>query len=70
MKKIEIKKGHLVEIPASERFNDAVAVQLVAFTVNFFGNIETFTLDTKIDANGKQTVIDGNGWISTGYEIN
>ena len=71
MKTIEIKKLNKVTIPESELKNyvDIIAFQMVEFTINFFGHIESFCLDTKILNNGKQVVIDGNGFISSGYEI-
>lgn len=69
MKTIEIKKHQMVNIPREYQFDNIVAVQLVEFKINFFGHIETFILDTRIDKSGKQTVIDGNGWIESGYQI-
>ena len=46
-----------------------VAFQLVNVEINFYGKIITDTLDTKIMKDGKQIVIDGNGYISAGTEI-
>jgi hypothetical protein len=68
MKKIEMKKLDRVEAPKGE-YKNIVAFQMVEFVINFYGNIETFLLDTKILKNGKQLVIDGNGFIPSGYEI-
>ncbi len=68
MKKIEMKKLDRVEAPKGE-YKNIVAFQMVEFVINFYGNIESFLLDTKILKNGKQLVIDGNGFIPSGYEI-
>ena len=46
-----------------------VAFQLVNIEINFYGKIITDTLDTKIMKDGRQIVIDGNGYISAGTEI-
>ena len=68
MKKIEIKKLNKVQAPAGE-YIDIVAFQMVQFTINFFGHIESFVLDTKIMNDGTQMVIDGNGFIPDGYQV-
>ena len=46
-----------------------VAFQLVNVEINFYGKIITDTLDTKIMKDGRQIVIDGNGYINAGTEI-
>ena len=46
-----------------------IAFQLVNVEINFYGKIITDTLDTKIMKDGRQIVIDGNGYISAGTEI-
>ena len=46
-----------------------VAFQLVNVEINFYGKIITDTLDTKIMKDGRQIVIDGNGFIPAGYEL-
>jgi hypothetical protein len=68
MKTVEIKKMALIEVPAGE-IEGVKAVQLCEFTINFFGNVDIFVLDTKILEDGRQLVIDGNGWIPANYEI-
>ena len=47
MKKIEMNKLNRVEAPKGE-YKDIVAFQMVEFVINFYGNIESFLLDTKI----------------------
>jgi len=47
-----------------------IAFQIVKFEYNFYGCNQVDFLDTKIMNNGKQIVIDGNGFIKSGYEIN
>jgi hypothetical protein len=46
-----------------------VAFQLVEFSYSFYGSTETDILDTKIMADGRQIVVDGNGFIDAGTEI-
>ena len=46
-----------------------IGFQLVNVEINFYGKIITDTLDTKIMKDGRQIVIDGNGYISAGTEI-
>lgn len=46
-----------------------IGFQLVNVEINFYGKIITDTLDTKIMKDGRQIVLDGNGYISAGTEI-
>lgn len=70
MKNLTIKKQKLVKVPEDQiKGSKYVAFQLVEFSIDFFGCFQKDVLDTGIDANGIQTVIDGNGWIPAGYEI-
>ena len=46
-----------------------VAFQLVKFTYSFYGQVMTDIIDTKIMADGSQIVIDGNGFIKSGFTI-
>ena len=57
-----------IDAPAGEH-PDIVAFQMIDFSINFFGHKETFVLDTKILADGTQQVIDGNGFIPSGYVV-
>ena len=68
-KNLEIKKLGKTIIPADQQkeHGDTVAFELVEFTINFFGAVDTFTLDTRISKDGTQSVVDGNGWIKHGY---
>lgn len=68
MKKVEIKKLARIEAPAGE-YENITAFQMVEYTIDFFGNIISGTLDTKITNDGRQIVIDGDGYIPAGYEI-
>lgn len=71
MKTVKTTKMNIVKAPQDEYYikMKIVAFQIVKFEINFFGHEEMFTLDTKILENGKQYVIDGNGWIPDNYEI-
>jgi len=67
---IKITKLGRTEIPATELRNDGIiAFQLVKFEFNFYGSETSDYLDTKIMADGRQIVIDGNGFIKGGTEI-
>lgn len=46
-----------------------VAFQLVKFTYKFFGSESISILDTKIMKDGKQIVIDGDGFTPAGTEL-
>lgn len=67
MGNIQITKLNYVEAPTGE-YVDIIAFQMCKFTIDFYGHKETFCLDTKITADG-QFVIDGNGFIPTGYQV-
>lgn len=68
MKKIEITKLTRVEAPSGE-YENIAAFQMIEYAIDFFGNIITGTLDTKITNDGRQFVISGDGYIPEGYEI-
>ena len=68
---MKIKRLKLEPIVQKERFKDEgiAAFQMVEFTIDFYGVQEVFTKDTKILEDGRQFVIDGNGFIEGGFEI-
>jgi hypothetical protein len=71
MKNIEIKKLQRVENPDAEMLAQGiVAFQLVKITASFFGAAIDGVYDTKIMSDGRQIVIDGDGFIKAGFEIN
>ncbi|MBS9774757.1 MAG: hypothetical protein KGV59_06335 [Tenacibaculum sp.] len=70
MKALEITKLERVENTDKEMLSQGiVAFQLVKFVVNFFGNKVESILDTKIMSDGRQFVIDGDGFIEQGFEV-
>ena len=70
MKAIKITKLQRVETTDKNDLRiGIVAFQLVNVEINFYGKLITDTLDTKIMKDGRQIVIDGNGFISAGTEI-
>ncbi len=69
MKKLSTKKMNLVTLTDEQKFDGIVAFQLVEFAIDFFGNKIVAVLDTKILEDGRQLVIDGNGFIPAGYEV-
>lgn len=70
MKTYNVQKHALVEVNDKEiNAMGIIAVQMVTFTINFFGHEETFDLDTRIYNDGRQEVTDGNGWIPAGTLI-
>ncbi len=71
MKNLEITKHQLVKNTDKEFLElGIIYFQLVTFKLNFYGNHIESTLDTRIMKDGRQIVIDGNGWIDKGYELN
>jgi hypothetical protein len=46
-----------------------VAFQLVQISYSFYGQEMNEIFDTKIMNDGKQIVIDGNGFIKSGFQI-
>ncbi|QPB11390.1 hypothetical protein [Providencia phage Kokobel2] len=60
-------KKTLVKLPEVD--DGIVAFQMVEYVIDFFGNEISNTLDTKIMEDGRQIVIDGDGFIPAGTEI-
>lgn len=70
MKALTITKLDRVENTDAEFLSmGVVAFQLVKFEINFFGQTVESILDTKIMSDGRQIVIDGDGFIKQGYEL-
>ena len=46
-----------------------VAFQLVKISYSFYGNEMNEIFDTKIMNDGRQIVIDGNGFIKAGFQL-
>ena len=70
MKNIEITKLQRVDVPTEYQEEEGcIAFQTVKVVVNFYGKLVEDILDTKIMADGKQVLINGNGFIKAGYEI-
>ena len=70
MNKVIITKSERVENTDAEFLAmGVVAFQLVKFTYKFFGSETISILDTKIMKDGKQIVIDGDGFTTAGTEI-
>ena len=66
---IKFNKKELVNLPKEEQTNDLVAVQLVEYTIDYYGTKVTNTLDTRIDKDGRQFFVDGDGFIDAGTEL-
>ncbi|MCP4665151.1 MAG: hypothetical protein GY849_02200 [Deltaproteobacteria bacterium] len=70
MKAIKTTKLQKTEIPTEyQKEEGCVAFQKVKFEYNFYDSLQSDIIDTKILEDGRQVVIDGNGFIKTGYEI-
>ena len=67
MRAITFNKKTLVKPPKVE--DGIVAFQMVEYVIDFFGNEISNTLDTKIMEDGRQIVIDGDGFVKAGTEI-
>jgi hypothetical protein len=68
-KKLEIKKLQKVAAPSELVAAGVVAFQLVQITVNYFSQPMVGVYDTKIMADGRQFVIEGDGFIPDGFEV-
>ena len=69
MKKLTINKKNLVALTDNQKFDGIVAFQMVEFVADFFGKKIVSVLDTKILEDGRQLVIDGDGYFPAGYEV-
>lgn len=70
MKAVTITKLQRTDVPVEfQEEEGCVAFQLIKFEYNFYGNKQSEVLDTKILADGRQIVIEGNGFIKSGQEI-
>lgn len=70
MKSIKVTKLSRVENTDQEMIQAGiVAFQLVKFEINFYGNVIESILDTKILSDGTQSVIEGDGYVQTGYQL-
>ena len=70
MKNLTIEKLERVENTDLEFLAQGiVAFQMVKFKVSFYGNEIESILDTKIMKDGRQIVIDGDGFIKQGFEF-
>ena len=61
-----------LEAPQAALQNDdgVVAFQEMEYSFLFFGNVVTGSFDTKIMADGSQSVVNGNGFFDSGHRIN
>ncbi|MEY8458576.1 hypothetical protein [Lactococcus ileimucosae] len=66
-----IKKLNLEPVSEENRveFYPIVAFQMIEMTINYYGCVRTFKFDTKIMDDGRQFIIDGNGFVDDGTEI-
>jgi hypothetical protein len=68
-KKLQITKRARIEVPSDHQENGIVAFQLVEIAYSFYGKVMKEVFDTKIMSDGRQLVIDGNGFIKAGHVI-
>ena len=70
MKNIEITKMQRVDVPAEyQKEEGCIAFQTIKVVINFYGKLIEDVLDTKIMADNRQVVTNGNGYIKAGFEI-
>jgi hypothetical protein len=69
MKKMEIKRFEKEPAVAEIQKDGIVAFQMVEITINYFGKIMTEMHDTKILKDGRQLIINGNGFIEANLDI-
>lgn len=67
---MQVTKLNLTEVPVQYQEEEGcVAFQLVKIDYSFYGNNRSDVFDTKILKDGRQVIIEGNGFIKTGTEI-
>jgi hypothetical protein len=69
MKNITITKRAKVQAPEEFQRVGIVAFQVVDFVIDYFSNKIECSHDTKIMEDGRQFVIGGDGFISSGFEV-
>lgn len=72
MKNLTIKKHKFIEMPQDDEFyqrEGIVGLQMVTITFEVFGRQMEGRYNTKILKDGRQFVIDGDGFIKGGFEI-
>ncbi|MEA1848959.1 hypothetical protein U9K52_08555 [Chryseobacterium sp. MHB01] len=70
MKNVTVTKLERVENEDLEFLSmGVIAFQLVKFSYNFYGSETVSILDTKIMKDGRQIIIDGDGFVPAGTEI-
>lgn len=69
MKNIKIEKQNLEKLSKEQQYDGIVAFQFVKITYNFYGNQRVEMHDTKIMEDGRQFVINGNGFIPADFKI-
>jgi hypothetical protein len=70
MKTITLNKLKRVDAHSDLKAEGIVALQVVEFTIDYFGNKVETAHDTKIMEDGRQIVIGGCGFIPDGFEVN
>ena len=63
------KLGVIKTTDADDIKSGVVGFEMVRFEYEFYGNKQSDIIDTKVMADGRQIVIDGNGFIKAGTEI-
>lgn len=66
-KSFKIEKMTFVQNPEK---GEVVGFQMIRYTLTFFGKVIEGVLDTKIMQDGSQVVIDGDGYLKEGTNIN
>lgn len=69
MKTITMNKKAKVEAPKEDQSKGVMSYQVVEFVISYFGTEIVTEHDTKIEKDGRQTVIGGCGFIPHGYAV-
>jgi hypothetical protein len=68
---MKIEKLTKTNVPVEfQKEEGCVAFQMVKIKYSFYGSEMSEMFDTKIIENGKQFIINGNGFIKDGFQIN
>ena len=68
---MRVEKLTKVNVPVEfQKEENCVAFQMVKITYSFYGSEMSEMFDTKILTNGTQIIVNGNGFIKDGFQIN
>jgi hypothetical protein len=58
------------QVQADQNTDGVIAFQMVGYKITVYGSVVENTFDTKIMKDGRQIVVNGDGFFPSGYRIN